>query len=75
MSDDTTPTKETLDAWHDDPANWKLGIIYFNPLDKRIFPPKRMKGMGWTINFANPISILAMAGLVVFIILIANILH
>ena len=40
-------------------AYWKLGIFYFNPKDKRIFPPKRMKGLAWTINFANPWSVIA----------------
>ncbi len=56
---DTTnkkPSKETIDAWHKDPTNWKLGIFYFNREDKRIFPPKRIAMLGWTINFANPFS-------------------
>ena len=51
------PSKETLEKWHQDPSNWKWGIIYFNKSDKRIFPPKRFAALGWTINFANPISI------------------
>lgn len=54
------PDKETLNKWHNDPNNWKLGIFYFNKEDKRILPPKRMPGMGWTVNFANPWSILTM---------------
>lgn len=37
---------------------WKWKIFYYNPEDKRIFPPKRNPWMGWTVNFANPISIL-----------------
>lgn len=41
-----------------DPKNWKYGIFYFNPNDKRLFPPKRNPYMGWTVNFANPKSIL-----------------
>jgi uncharacterized membrane protein len=44
-----------------DPSHYKWGIFYFNKNDKRIFPPKRIKGMGWTINFANPYSILVYA--------------
>jgi uncharacterized membrane protein len=51
------PGKETLQKCHDDPSNWKLGILYFNKKDKRLFPPKRIQGFGWTINFANPYSI------------------
>jgi uncharacterized membrane protein len=58
MSD--KPDKETLNKWHNDPNSWKLGIFYFNKNDKRILPPKRMPGMGWTVNFANPWSILTM---------------
>jgi uncharacterized membrane protein len=33
-------------------------IFYYNPDDKRIFVPKRTGG-GYTINFANPLSIIA----------------
>ncbi len=39
--------------WHDDEQNWKMGIFYFNPADPRIFPPKRIKQLGWTLNFAR----------------------
>ncbi len=40
-----------------DSKYWIWGIFYFNKNDKRIFPPKRIKQMGWTVNFANPISV------------------
>ena len=43
-----------------DEDHWKLGIFYYNKDDKRLFPPKRNKFLGWTVNFANPYSILAM---------------
>ena len=39
--------------WHDNEQNWKLGIFYFNYADPRIFPPKRIKQLGWTLNFAR----------------------
>ncbi len=52
--------QQTKDAWHADPKNWKLGLFYFNPEDKRILPPKRIKWLGWTINFANPWSVLTL---------------
>ncbi|MBF7093063.1 hypothetical protein IUY40_16140 [Flavobacterium sp. ALJ2] len=51
------PSKETKDKWHQDPTNWIWGIFYFNKEDKKIFPPKRIKLMEWTINFANPNSV------------------
>jgi hypothetical protein len=38
------PCKETLEKWHKDPNNWKLGIFYYNKEDKRILPPKESLG-------------------------------
>jgi uncharacterized membrane protein len=58
---------QTPDDGHDDPSNWKLGILYYNKKDKRLFPPKRNNWMGWTVNFANPFSILAFLGILVLI--------
>jgi uncharacterized membrane protein len=60
------PDKEIVDAWHDNPNNWKWGIFYYNSDDKRLLPPKRIKWMGWTINFANPFSILVLLGIILF---------
>ncbi|MEC0264811.1 DUF5808 domain-containing protein [Paenibacillus anseongense] len=51
-----------------DRKHYKLGIFYYNPDNKSIFVPKRL-GLGWTINFARPISwmiILAIVGFVIF---------
>ena len=62
------PDKETLQRWHNDSNNWKWGIIYYNKEDNRLFPPKRVPMMGWTINFANVWSIIAMIALVAAII-------
>ncbi|HEX7413544.1 MAG TPA: DUF5808 domain-containing protein [Bacteroidia bacterium] len=68
----TDPNKEMMDKMHDDPANWVWGVFYFNKKDKRIFPPKRLSMLGWTINFANPYSLLAFAGLFILIAIILN---
>ena len=57
---------------HNDPDNWKLGVFYFNPKDKRVFVPKRLTGLGFTFNFANPLAILAFGALVIFIIFISR---
>ncbi len=54
----------------EDPDNWKWGVFYFNKNDKRIFPPKRQKMMGWTINFANPISIMVFVAFIVLMTVI-----
>lgn len=62
------PDKETLLRWHKDPSNWKWGMIYYNKEDKRLFPPKRIPIMGWTINFANKWSVVAMVVLILAII-------
>ena len=38
--------------------NWKLGLFII--IQKtNLFPPKRAKWAGWTVNFANPKSIAA----------------
>jgi uncharacterized membrane protein len=65
MESQYQPDENTRNQWQQDPSNWKWGIIYFNPKDKRIFPPKRLKGLGWTVNFANPLSVIAFIIIVV----------
>ncbi|WP_394776917.1 hypothetical protein [Flavobacterium sp.] len=62
------PTKETQNEWRNNPNYWIWGFFYFNPKDIRLFPPKRIKELGWTINFAHPNSV------VMFIFIIAIIL-
>jgi hypothetical protein len=59
--------KQTLDKWHKDPNNWTLGLFYYNKEDKRIFP-QRMAWAGWTVNFANPISVAVLAIVLIIII-------
>lgn len=54
------PSEETKRQWHQDPNNWIWGLFYYNKEDKRIFPPKRIAWMGWTVNFANPKSVSAL---------------
>lgn len=54
-----------------DPKNWKLGVFYFNPQDKRIFVPKRVAAMGFTINFAHPLAAFVVATILAFIIVLA----
>lgn len=56
----------------DDENHWKLGIFYYNKDDKRLFPPKRNQFLGWTVNFANPYSVLAMFSVIILLILIAE---
>ncbi len=63
MKDNEEQSKETLEKWHKDPKNWQWGIFYFNKDDKRLLPPKRIERMGYTVNFANPTSILFIVAL------------
>jgi uncharacterized membrane protein len=72
MKTNEKPTKETKDAWHDDPKNWKLGVFYYNPLDKRILPPKRIRWTGWTVNFANPYSYLTLIGIIIVAMILSE---
>jgi len=37
----------------EDPQYYKWGVFYFNKNDSRIVVPKRIKFMGWTLNFAR----------------------
>jgi uncharacterized membrane protein len=52
------PSKETLEKWHKDSNNWKLGAFYYNKNDERLFIEKRNPNYGITINFANTKSYL-----------------
>ncbi len=45
----------------DDDKYWKAGIFYVNKNDPSIFVEKRF-GVGWTINFANPIGYIILFG-------------
>lgn len=37
--------------------SWKWGFIYYNPADSRIWVQKKNR-LGYTINFARPISVI-----------------
>lgn len=68
MENENEPSEETKERWIKDPDNWIWGIFYYNPKDKRIFPPKKIKEFGWTTNFANPNSVFVL--LVIMAVLI-----
>ena len=57
---------EELNQSHQDPNHWIWGIFYFNKQDHRLLPPKRNPWMGWTVNFANPKSILLLLAMMLF---------
>lgn len=72
MNTDIKPSQETQNEWNNDPNNWIWGIFYYNPKDNRLFPPKRIKELGWTINFANPNSVFLVIILITILLIIGE---
>lgn len=54
----------------DEDGYWKGGLFYFNKSDPSIFVEKRF-GVGWTMNFANPMGYLIIIVPLVIILFIA----
>lgn len=52
----------------EDSDNYKYGVFYYNKDDSRIIVPKRIKYMGWTVNFAHPLSYLIIGGILAMVI-------
>ncbi|OXN00491.1 DUF1648 domain-containing protein [Bifidobacterium vansinderenii] len=50
------------DAASDDDRHWKAGVFYWNPDDPAVMVPKRF-GVGWTCNFARPLTWVIMLAL------------
>jgi len=65
--------KNNFDQFEDDnmvqdPTNYKAGIFYFNPKDKRVMVPKRIAMMGWTLNFAIIYTWMLIFGLIAVVL-------
>ena len=65
-SDDSSDGKESIQEQQN---RWKWGV-YHNPNDPRIFVPRRVTGMGWTINAGRPAGKLLYFGTGILILLI-----
>lgn len=65
--------QEDLDRMRLDPDNYKWGIFYFNPEDSRLFLPKRVPIMGFTLNFGNPFSYLILILLLALVLFLTGI--
>lgn len=48
--------------------NW-YGILYFNREDSRVIVPKRVQGMGWTLNFGHTLTYVLIAVIIGLIII------
>lgn len=57
----------------DDDRYWKMGWLYYNPEDPALFVEKRF-GVGWTSNFARPMTYLFLFGLLALVVLLPLIL-
>lgn len=75
MENDKEPSEETKERWINDPNNWIWGLFYYNPEDKRIFPPKKIKEFGWTTNFANPNSVFVLLAIMAVLITLGRYLN
>jgi uncharacterized membrane protein len=53
----------------EDRANYRYGVFYYNKNDCRIIVPKRLKYMGWTLNFAWPVSYFIMGALLAVVVI------
>lgn len=53
--------RDELDPLWADRSNWRFGVIYFCRHDPRVVVPKRYRKMGWTMNFARPMAVPALA--------------
>lgn len=58
-----------------DPMNYKAGVFYFNRKDSRVVVPKRMTGMGWTLNFGNIYSYVLIIFILGFGFLMTHLYH
>lgn len=55
---------------YDEDSHWVGGLIYFNKNDPSIFVEKRF-GVGWTLNFANPIGYIIFIGPLLVILILS----
>ena len=72
MNHNSQPTEEEENNWSNDPDNWIWGLFYYNPKDKRMFTPKKIKEFGWTINFANPNSVFLTVVLIIILMILSE---
>jgi len=63
-------TQEILDSMAKNPSNWR-GILYFNRKDPRLIVQKQFPPLGWTLNFANPLTYLMIISIVLIVAVVA----
>ena len=65
------PDWDTWNRWKNDPDNWIWGVFYFNRQDPRLFVPKKIEWMGFTINFAHKMGTVVFSALIFYILIMA----
>ena len=58
------------EAEWNNPQNWK-SWCYISKRDSRILVPRRIRWLGWTLNFGNPYGVLVMLAIFAFAIILA----
>jgi uncharacterized membrane protein len=62
--------QKILDSMAKNPSNWR-GILYFNRKDPRLIVQKQFPPLGWTLNFANPLTFLMIISIVFIVVVVA----
>lgn len=60
-----SPTSQAYDGTPDNA--WRGGVVYYNPADGAVLVPKRF-GLGWTLNFARPLSWVYLGAILLFVL-------
>jgi uncharacterized membrane protein len=63
--------EEINDSEWENPASWRGGLFYFSRRDSRVWVPKQVPQLGWTLNLGRPLGLaflLVSLGLVVALI-------
>ena len=66
----TIVTREWRDRAPGERDSWRFGVFYYNKRDARLFLPKR-SGLGWTINFAQPLAVVIFVFLLIGLVALA----
>ena len=54
------------------PDKYKWGFLYFDPNDPRVFVPKNIQWLGYTVNFANPLTYVILAAFITLAIFVGT---
>lgn len=61
-------TPEEIENCWEDPNSWRR-YVYYCKADPRVIVPRRLKWLGWTLNFARPSAVPVLLGMMALLIL------